>query len=229
MRRLKKYKKFSFYDKTITNHSLLSSIPSKIYKFKKPKWQILQSFGKRKKQKLFINNSVSKLKSYKQGWSFLKAFYKKGHIEKNNLNLYFDNIIKTSFWKKYLKSKNQSKRLLFLTCLVLPHFRIDIFLWKALLFKSPYESRQALQNKLVLINNRSVSGNYILKKGDVISFTKNVQLNFTSEFVNIFPFVESDYYSKTFVVLTNWFDLNFKDCIFFTNQFFDLNSFKNYL
>jgi hypothetical protein len=37
MRRLTKYKKYNFYNKSKLNHSYFSELPTKIYKFKKTK------------------------------------------------------------------------------------------------------------------------------------------------------------------------------------------------
>ena len=157
MRKITKYKKLSLYNKSRSNHSFLSELPKKIYSFKKTKWKILQSFGKETNRKLFINNLIIKLKSQKKEWSQLRSYYKDGLFVKNNLNNYFDNSFKSSFWKKNLKNKKSlNKKFLFLSCLVLPEFRLDILLWRLQFFKSPFQARQSIVNNEVFINNKKV-------------------------------------------------------------------------
>ena len=229
MRSIKKYKKFAFYNKRLANHSLFSEIPSKILNFKKPKWESFKIL-KNKKKKLAINSVDYKVKSYKMGWSRLKSSFKDSLIVKNNINNSFDHNFKSSFWKKSLRIKRSfMKNSLFSSFLVLPEFRVNVFLWRLQVFNSTFEASQALQNELVLVNNKQVSKNYFLKKGDVISLKKEVLLNKTPEFSKILPFFEYDYYSKTFVIVLNWQDISPKDSYLFVNEFFDLKAFKSFL
>jgi ribosomal protein S4 len=230
MRKITKYKKLSFYNKSRSNHSFLSELPKKIYSFKKTKWKILQSFGKETNRKLFINNLIIKLKSQKKEWSQLRSYYKDGLFVKNNLNNYFDNSFKSSFWKKNLKNKKSlNKKFLFLSCLVLPEFRLDILLWRLQFFKSPFQARQSIVNNEVFINNKKVYGNSILKKGDVISFSETKKIALSDSNFKLLPYVEVDYYTKNIVVLMNWQDLKIEDCYYFINESFDLKKFKSFI
>lgn len=231
MRRLKKYKKYSFYNKSKTNHSLFSVLPQKIKSFKKTKWLFLQEFDKNlKSKKLFINNSVLKVKSQGREISKLKNSYKSSWSTKNNLNLYFNNSFKNIFWKKALLKKNtMNKRTLFLSCLVYPEFKLDMLLYRLEFYNSNFQARQSIQNNEISVNGKRVSGNYVLKKGDVISFAKDKNFLSLQNPTKLFPFLEIDFYTKTIVVLVNWQDLKFDECYYFTNQFFDLQKFKKFI
>lgn len=231
MWRLKKYKKYSFYNKSKTSHSYFSVLPSKIQSFKKTKWLFLQEFGKLSlNQKLFINNSVLKVKSQGREISKLRNSYKNSWSTKNNLNLYYNNTFKNIFWKKALKkTTTTNKRSLFLSCLVYPEFKLDILLYRLEFYNSNFFARQAIQNKEVLVNGKQVEGNYVLKKGDVISFMKEKNFLNLKNSNKIFPFLEVDYYVKTIVLLSNWQDLKFDECYYFINQFFNLQKFKEYI
>jgi hypothetical protein len=70
-------------------------------------------------------------------------------------------------------------------------------------FKSPFQSRQAINQNLISVNDNFVSGNYLLKKGDVVKILTNKIEVSISNSIKFFPFVEIDYYSKTIVVLCN--------------------------
>jgi len=229
MRRLKKFKKYNFYNKSKLNHSIFSKLPVKINSLKKSKWNLLKQFDKYSSTKIFINNGVSNLKSLNQEWSMLRNFYRDSLFVKNNINIYFDNNFKSKFWKKLLRDKKSlNKQTLFLLCLVYPEFRLDILLWRLDYFKSPFQSRQAINQNLISVNDNFVSGNYLLKKGDVVKILTNKIEVSISNSIKFFPFVEIDYYSKTIVVLCNWNDLKFEECFYFINQLFDLRKFKSF-
>ena len=53
------------------------------------------------------------------------------------------------------------------------------------------------------MNGKQVEGNYVLKKGDVISFMKEKNFLNLKNSNKIFPFLEIDYYVKTIVLLSN--------------------------
>ena len=109
--------------------------------------------------------------------------------------------------KKFKNKKSLNKKFLFLSCLVLPEFRLDILLWRLQFFKSPFQARQSIVNNEVFINNKKVYGNSILKKGDVISFSETKKIALSDSNFKLLPYVEVDYYTKNIVVLMNWQDL----------------------
>jgi|SaaInlStandDraft_1057018.scaffolds.fasta_scaffold125618_1 ribosomal protein S4 len=204
MRRFKKYKKYTFYNKSKSNHSFFSLLPQKIKSFKKTKWNSLQEFEKFPKKKFFINNKILKVKPQGGEIAKVRSFFKDSWLVNSHLNLYYNNAFKKSFWKKILSKTNTiNKRMLFLSCLVYPEFKLDMLLYRLELFNSNFFARQAIQNGEVLVNNKKVSGNYILKKGDVISFLKNKHFLSLNESIKIFPFLEIDFYTKTIVLLSN--------------------------
>ena len=231
MKRLNKYKKYGFYNKSKLNHSYFSELPKKIYTFKKTKWKSLQEFGKLpKNKKFFINNSTLKLKAQNIEVFKLINSYKNSWQIKNNLNLYFNNSLKRKFWQKLISKKNiDRKKFLFLNCLVYPEFKIDLLLDRLKIYTSNYSARQAIQRGEVLINDKKVSSNYIVKKGDIISFSSKDNVLQIKNSNKIFPFLEIDFYTKTIIIISNWDDLNFKECYYFIDQFFDLQKFKEFI
>jgi ribosomal protein S4 len=122
-----------------------------------------------------------------------------------------------------------NKKFLFLSCLVLPEFRLDILLWRLQFFKSPFQARQSIVNNEVFINDKKVYGNSILKKGDVISFSETKKIDLSNFNLKLLPYVEVDYYSKNIVILINWQDLKIEDCYYFINESFDLKKFKSFI
>ena len=228
MRRLKKYKKYNFYDKFKSNHTSFSIVPSKISSFKKTKWKVLQGFVNLKYKKTFINNSKIKVKSWSSEIPKVNRYFKENLALKNNLFLYFNNSFKTSFWKKTFNKKIGQKKSLFLKSLVYPEFRLDILANRLELASSSFAARQSIHNGEILVNKKRVSSNYIIKSGDIISFGPTVKFLDLRNSNKIFPFLEVDYYTKTIIVLVDWHNLDFEDSFYFVNQFFNLQKLKNF-
>jgi ribosomal protein S4 len=231
MRRLVKYKNFKFFIKSKINHSYFSKAPKKVLNFKRTKWNHLQAFDKilqktflDKSSKFFINNFNTKIQ--KGSWVKLQTFFKDSLYIKNNLNNYFDNAFKHSFWKKRLQVKTLTKKDLFLSCLVLPEFRADILLWRLNFFNSVFQARQAIQKNTILVNAKNISSNYILKKGDIITVSNNIIIK-EQNVQTLYPFIEFDPYTNIIVVISDPFSLKVEDCYYFVKEFFDLRKFNS--
>jgi ribosomal protein S4 len=205
MRFLNKYKNFQNL-KTIPN-----LVSNRVLNFKRPKWKKIQKNFKRKKIK-FIDIFLQKA-TYKN-WNKVKKTYKKGLDLKRYLDILSDVKFSISYYKKFLSNQNNSlffiKNLVF-NFLVKKFFRLDLLLWKLKIFSSPYESRQNIKNSFILVNNKSSSELYFLKKGDIIKFklfsllTYNTKISNNKGFDFLQSFIEIDYYTNCIIILK---DLN---------------------
>jgi len=229
MRFLNKYTNFS------NTLAFMKQSSVRILKFKRPKWKKFQTVLKLKSgvSSQFINNSIVKV-NYKT-WEKIKSHYKEGIQAKKALLNAFDNSFSSSYYKKELASyKKQVLSDIISLLLTKPLFKLDILLWKLCLFNSPFESRQAIKNGLILINNKPSSNNIRLKVGDIISFSDKVnfkQYEFNSRFDSsfLFSFLEIDYYSGTVIIIKNFTQLSNDD---FSTLIFDsvnIKAFKDYI
>jgi len=119
----------------------------------------------------------------------------------------FDHSIK--FQKKVIKSLFNVNAYVLLR----PLYRIDILLWYLKYYSSTYEAKQNIDNRKILVNNKSVKANYYVKEGDIISlnFTSlleknNTYLNIKQKFTKnknrrLCSFLEYDKYTNTIIVL----------------------------
>ena len=201
MRYLNKYK-------TYTNTSIiLHRIPSRVLKFKRPKWKRLQLFLNKKSYnslKIFYNNFT--IKSKYRSWDKLKTYFKEGLTMKNALNTFFDNSVSLRYFKDFLKSKSiKNFNGAFYHYFLKLNSRLDILLWKLNFFHSSFQASQAIMSGKILVNNKKVfSKNFFIKEGDIISLNliDNPQLNsFDSEL--FFSILEIDYYTKTIIITKN--------------------------
>ena len=235
------FSKYKIYKK-------LKSIPVKhplrIFKFKRPKWKLVQkklSFIHLKKRKsIKFVNFYFKKKSNKQ-WSKVKSKYKDGLREKNEIFATLD----SSFSKNWFKKQNLNSSLnknfldLYLKNIILPHYRLDLLLSNLYFFKSSYQAREAINNGLILVNQTSVLGNYFLKKGDVVSIKDASILNNTfiikdfflsfSKNTSFLPFLECDFYRKIIIIIKDVNTLTNKDFLLLNQKRFDLKKFIDYI
>lgn len=206
-------------------------LPLRVLKFKRPKWanikrklkdrNVFWKFGKKrfKKRPHFIN--LLKVRLQKKFY-FNKVFSKKFQTRKYISSLY-DNSIKFSNDKKHTFRKT-----LISSILVKPLFRIDILLWYLKFFVSSWSARQFISSGHVYINSKRIKLNYIIKKGDVITFdlpesieSINAYVEIKSKFLksrNFLPFLEYDYYTNTFIVLKNWNEVSENDLALLFND-----------
>ncbi len=236
--------------KTYTQSSAsLVKYPQRLFKFRRSKWKKIQIkllrsqrfllYSAEKKKRLkkgqspFFNNFLNKI-SYKF-WQKLRLHYKKGLQIKNNLRKLFDDNISYKYFKKALISQKKSLLLknIILTNLVKPLFKIDILLWCLNFYTTSYQARQAINNKKVWVNKKTVIGNYYVKKGDVIFLDSSTLLStvlFKNSLHNFFlTFVEIDYYTKTLVIVKDLNEISSEDLYLVISHYFDLKKFRDYL
>lgn len=229
MRFLNKYKNFP------TTLAFLKESSARILKFKRPKWKKFQAVLKIKSSlpSQFINNSILKV-NYK-AWEKIKSHYKEGIQAKKGLLNFFDNNFSSSYYKKEFSLAKKKMFSDFISMLLAkPLFKLDILLWKLCVFNSPFESRQAVRNGFVLINNQPCTDIVRLKVGDIISFSNKVNLKryeFNSRFdcFFLFSFLEVDYYSGTVIIIKNFTQLSTED---FSTLIFDsvnIKAFQDYI
>lgn len=201
----------------------LRKLPLRVLKFKRPKWASIKKklkvkrfvwkFNKRTwKKPRFVN--LLKI-GIKKKFYMNKVFGIKLQTKKYISSLY-DNSVKVA-WNNDEKFRKNS------ICNVIakPMYRVDILLWYLNFFSSAAASKQFINSKKTFVNNKVVGSNYILKQGDMLSFdlpgcieSFNSYRNIKSKFLksrHLFPYLEYDYYSNTFLVLKSWNQLTEND------------------
>ena len=214
--------------------------PVRVLKFRNTKWKRVQKqlSSSLFLDKKFVDNFSTKV-SYKT-WEKLDNYYREGNRLKNNIVNFFDKSISASSLKKILKNSSLSSttRGMYLHTLLKPEFRVDILLWRLNFFASSYEARQALNERKILVNQKAVSGNFFLSKGDVVSFTNKCNVDFLTikehknNFLStdtILSFVEVDYYSNTVVVIKDLTDLTADDFYLIVKESFNLKYIRDYI
>jgi len=218
MRKISKYKIFN------TVGIKTKVYPTRILKFRRPKWIRLQKLYLNKFKSKLIN--ILQIKNVFKSWEKIKKYHKKGLEAKNLLNCAYESNLKTKIIYKNI-DKTLIRKNLITNLLIKPQFRLNILLWKLKIFSSSYESKQVINNNLVLINGISVKSNYYVKKGDIISFKLDVEkkdffLNSVKRYSlneSFLTFIELDYYTKTIIVLKNYQELDYQDFPFVIDEY----------
>jgi len=230
MRLKKKYKIFGLSQKLNRSNSIGNPlIPTKILELNRTKWKRIKDLKKLSVNSLFID-PFSVQHSF-DTWTRLNSHRTESYKAKNELEKRFDFAVRNSFFSKvFLNLKSKNKENIFTQILIKPEFRIDILLSRLKFFATSYQVRQHLNSNLILVNNKPVSGNFFLKKGDVITFKKGIfKSPVTDRLLNnemLFSFVEIDYYSQTLVLLKDYTSLTFEDFSFFLFEKIQLNKLK---
>ncbi len=230
MRNTKKYKQYS------KNKELSANIPSRILRFNRPKWKFFQKKLDQlnKPTNLFVNPLVRKASD--KYWEKSTDYFKDGIQLKRHLMNSYDASVKISFFKKKIKKRNQVKSLL-LKFLVKPVYRVDVLLSRLHLFYSTYQTRQFIKYGIILVNNKKIDINYILKKGDIISFNskkihKHLEFkSICSKFLNnnsVYSFVEMDLYTNNLIILKDINELTQGDLNLLVGDYFDFYKLINY-
>lgn len=166
-----------------------------------------------------IKGSVSFFSKFYQR-SFSKGFFKNATIFKR----YFESLLGYPISVKPKHSSIINFRLAGLQYYFFRHWlKIDVLLWYLSLFSSVYEARQSINNNEILVNDKCVKGNYYLSKNDIISVNLKKNLKGRNSYRNIknkyltdkivFPFLEFDYFTNTFIVLKNYSELTMEDML----------------
>jgi ribosomal 50S subunit-recycling heat shock protein len=229
MRYCNKYKSYTKTNLFLKKSSL------RVLNFNRPKWKKLQSIISSKKLSLTSFNDTSICKVNYKIWDKIKNHYKDGLYIKNSIYKLFDNSFSTRYYKKKLLNKNLFfLKNIILNSIIKPNFRLDILLWKLNFFKSPYESKQAIQTGHIFVNNKIQFQNSFVKKGDIISFKLNsngTNVNFLNKFEPdlLFSFTEIDYYSSTIIILKDYYNLSNEDFSLLITESINFKKFVDYI
>lgn len=220
---MRRIPKFKILTKT---GSIFLSVPKKILKFNHSKWKLLKTkVFKFLKRRCFFNFSLVSTKLKR--WEKRKLFFKNKLFLKREFYQLYDSSLKYKNLKKFLNVKQVKSldniKYLSLTLLRV-EYKIDNLLTKLKLFSNIYLTRQKINIGDILVNEMNVTHNYVLKKGDIVTFLKktNPQNILTSQFNSFFfiPFVEVDFYTSTIVVIKSPVELSNQDLsLFFVKHF----------
>lgn len=160
---------------------------------------------------------------------------------KTSILHYYNGAISTKFFKKLFLSKkfkyNSNK------IFAVPEFRLDLFLFRLLFFKSPYMARFAYQKNLIkknsflVLNKRFTKYNYkqAFKGGEACIFDPKFSFSFEKNYNAFCPFIylptifDVDYYTNSIVILKDLLDLSISDLIHIIKEPLSVSKFKNYL
>lgn len=221
---MRKNSKFKLFTKT---KSFSLSLPKKILKFKHSKWKSINlKLFKLMKRSFFFDYSLVSTKLKK--WSKKKLFFKNKLFLKREFYQYFDSSLQFKTLKNFMLYNKYNKKLDNIKYLnsrfITLEYKIDNLLTRLKFFSSVYGTKQAINKQHVLVNSVPVKHNYILKKGDIITFSKkpNQIETLISQLHSFFfiPFAEVDFYTSTIVIIKNPTELSNKDLtLFFVKHF----------
>jgi len=172
------YKKLLYLKKDVKNSD-------KILKFKKKKWQKFQQILLKSKKKRFYDPVIYSLSNFK---SFFNKKFKYNLHNKQRLSFFYGKL-KKSYLKKLLKeifkkSKISKKNLITLLIQQLEN-RLDTILRRTHFAYSLHNARQLIAHKKVYVNGKIMQqSNYILKKGDLITFKNNIHKSLHQNILN---------------------------------------------
>jgi len=207
----------------------IDNLPSRILKFKRPCWKIVQKLNTKAliktrtvRKKVFSNNTTF-LNSVKK-WYQLNKKFSVNLLLKRQYYQQFGFALGLKFFKKYIFLKNSKiSKSLVSYFLIKPKFRLDILLYFLNFFSSISMAQQEIIKKKISVNNTVVFPNYFLKKGDVITFDRkfinSVQINVKKK---VFSFLEIDYYTKTIVIIKSLDELTENDICTMDTKYFEV-------
>jgi len=200
---IQKQKSFNFYlcSKKRINKLKLKKLKTKLIQ---SNFKFDNSFFSKIDSRLSFNNL--KLQVPLKKWERLENVYKHAlALKRSYYYLHNFNISYTQLKKFIFRIKQIDKRQQFLCSITQFDFRLDVLLWRLHFFKSTYEARTLINNGSVKVNSLFIKGNYFLQKGDVISFTGNLDyilnLKRLKKRFNEISFIEFDLYTNTIIVL----------------------------
>ena len=161
------YKKFLVLKTNINNDT-------KIFKFKKKKWDIFKTILKRQKSmkiklKPFTNYDYIAAKFASQGNSFKKKF-RNDLIAKKTFNYFYGNLMKKYLKKRMKTIYNYKESYNYkLVCLKFFESRLDLVLSRSKFCFSVKNAKHLISHKHITVNNTiEKNKSYILNVGDVV-------------------------------------------------------------
>jgi ribosomal 50S subunit-recycling heat shock protein len=226
MRTFKKYKPL------LKLKSLIKScVTPRTLRFKRSKWLLIQSQRKNldnlKKSSFFLNSASLHVSS--KHFTRIKNSYREGLLLKNSITCFFDKALSTYDFKSLILKRFLTYEDLFISCLIIPFFKLDVFLWKLGLFPSSYAVTQNLIQGNICINGSIVKLASTLATGTVISF-QNLRLNSDYRMAELLSsFIEVDLYTKTIVLIKDYTTLSVEDIILVIREHLNISVFLNYV
>ncbi len=223
-------------------------LPLKVLKLHRTKWKFVQN-KIRKHFKLLKNFSILKAKEGKipfkkssiptteylnfikvncrpSTWSKVKKEFKTSFNSNMSLQVKFFKVFSKKFFKREKKIKNTVN--LINKKFVRPEFNLSILLLRLRFFKSIYETKNAINFGNVKVNQKKIYNNVFLDKGDIITLDESIIKYYPQNSIYISnrslnPYIETDYYSGTIVVLKSYTEFDYKDYYLFLKQRFNIN------
>ncbi len=212
MRKLHKYKVYNKVD-------LVSKFPTRLLKFKRPKWHRLQE--------MLLNQNtlgselvdITAIKTDFKVWNKVRRSYKERLKSYSFLSAIFDNSIKV----KKLKAQSDIKirKKVYLKYFYENYYKTCSLLWFSNFFASSFQSRQKIASRSIFVNNKLASPNSLLKSGDIITVTDNTinidnVIKKYNNTLSMLTHVEVDYYSQNTIIVKDMTDLSEEDFFLLT-------------
>jgi len=201
----------------------------KIINFKRSKWKRLKArlnspLFLRLKRSFFFNNFIFTFLKRKDGK--LNLAYKQSLMLRRAITFFFGGSFSLKYFKKIFK-KNMLYKEYVIMCLVKPFFNLHMILWKGGFITSYSAVKQLVETGQILVNNKKVTTNIILKEGDIINYTAVKNIIKPNLILN--SFLEFDLYSKKIYVIKNYKHFSIEDLYLLNRDCFNLKLFKNYI
>lgn len=204
----------------------------KLLKFRKKKWQKFQRLISKLKKIKFYDPISQFLYNFN---TFFSRKFKYNLQNKQRLSLFYGNL-KQDYLKRIVKltlnefkKKNVHVTVLFIEKL---ETRLDTALYRTYFSYSLNNARQLIAHKKVYVNNKIVQYNsYLLKKGDLITFDKDifdlVDANISRSKIWFLPPKHFHVNYKTFQILVIE-DIKYTNCLRYYPFWVDFNSFLQF-
>ncbi len=165
-------------------------------------------------------------------WFYYSKNFRNILYLRNRVHQYYDGVFSNSFFKKGFKNKSDFLDFIRYS-FIKPEYRLDIILWRLNFFSSPYSARIAILKNQVLVNGVPCKFSYFLKQGDVVVFNSVIKLKsiMNLKFIKfpLYPFIEIDYYTNSFIVLQDYSEFNVQSFSSLIRQPFKAASLLSYL
>jgi len=201
-------------------------------KFKKRKWQNFQRLISKLKKQKFYDPTSQFLSNFK---NFFNRKFKYNLQNKQRLSFYYGTLRK-NYLKRMVKStlSEFKKRNVHATVLFIEKLetRLDTALYRTYFSYSFNNARQLISHKKVYVNNKIVQHNsYLLKKGDLITFDKNISkfVGFNAVNTKIWALPPKHFLInyRTFQILVVE-DIKYTNCLSYYPFWVDFNSFLQF-
>lgn len=193
------------------------------------------------------NNSNNKIKSKRVNNLFIfckkldriKKYHKMCLGTYHSYNCFYNGAMKSNqISKLFTFDKDKEFIRSFLKCMIKPILRLDILLWNLNFVSSVFHAKEFIRKRFVKVNDKVVNYSFFLKKGDIITFSDNVNKknfcvrknmeNLSKNYV-LLNFFEIDFYTHTIIIVKDLSFLTYKDITLLMSFYYDIKRMKYYL